>query len=270
MPELPEVQTVVSQLNKRILHHKISKVVIKDTKVVDEIVNSIIGSKVLEVSRHGKYIIIALSNNFYLLVHLGMTGHFHFVESGELEKKRSIYEKYAVAFFNFDNGSLLTYNSIRKFERIKLLTKEQLNEKISRLGPDFLSKEFTFEKFEERLKKRKNANIKTLLMDQKVFAGIGNIYAQEVLYITDIDPRRKVSSLSNEDIKNIHFQAINLLKNAILHKGSTVDNYSHMEGSGDFQNYLAVYGKKSCPKGHSLKKINIGGRGTYFCPICQK
>ena len=248
MPELPEVETVVRQLNHIVLHKKIHRVIVTDKKVVEEKVSTIAGSRILRIRRHGKYIIIDLSNALFLLIHLGMTGHFHY-QAKEQDEKRSSYEKYAVAFFYFDDRSLLTYNSIRKFERMRLLTAGQLKEK---------------------LRGRKNANIKTLLMDQKIFAGIGNIYAQEALYHAKIDPRRKAGSLSEEEIKNLYLQLHGLLKKAIEHKGSTVDNYSHMEGSGSFQNYLAVYGRKSCPKGHELKKINIGGRGTSFCIICQK
>jgi len=270
MPELPEVETVIRQLNNIVLHKKIDQVIVKDKTVVEEKVRSIAGSRILKIYRHGKYILIELSSALFLLVHLGMTGHFHYIDSREINKKKEDYEKYAVAFFYFEDKSLLTYNSIRKFERMKLLTANQLNEKMFKLGPDFLSKELTLQKFEEKLRMRKNANIKALLMDQKIFAGIGNIYAQEALYYAKIDPRRKAGSLSEEEIKNLYLRLHDLLKKAIEHKGSTVDNYSHMEGSGSFQNYLAVYGRKSCPKGHELKKINIGGRGTSFCIICQK
>src|SRR3989344_3339605 len=130
MPELPEVETVVRQLNHIVLHKKIHRVIVTDKKVVEEKVSTIAGSRILRIRRHGKYIIIELSNALFLLVHLGMTGHFHYVYSKEINKKKEDYEKYAVAFFYLEDKSLLTYNSIRKFERMKLLTANQLNEKM--------------------------------------------------------------------------------------------------------------------------------------------
>ena len=130
--------------------------------------------------------------------------------------------------------------------------------------------DFTPEKFKVLFSRKRRANIKTTLLDQKFLAGVGNIYAQEALYHAGIDPRRKIESLSEPELDKLYKELRRLLELAIQHHGSTVDNYSHMEGSGGFQKYLQVYQRKNCPKGHGLKKEYVGGRGTYYCPRCQK
>ena len=107
-------------------------------------------------------------------------------------------------------------------------------------------------------------------MDQKFLAGVGNIYAQEALYLAGINPHRKSGSLSAAEIKKLFVSLKNLLKKAVKHHGTTVESYVHIEGSGGFQKYLVVYGRDLCPKKHNLKKINLGGRGTYYCEKCQK
>ena len=266
MPELPEVETIVQQLKKRVVGKKIKSVEIVDPKVVDKKIKKIIPSKVLSAKRRAKSIIVELSGNNFLLIHLRMTGHFHYLPKGrELEPES---EQFVVAMFYFNDGSILTHNSIRKFGSIKLFNQEQLEKELSKLGPEPL--EISFKEFEGILSKKKRANIKTTLMDQKVIVGIGNIYAQEALYHAKIDPTRKVGELSLAEIKRLYEEMKRILKLAIQKHGTTVENYVHIEGSGGFQKYLTVYFKDRCPKKHLLKKISLGGRGTYYCPQCQK
>ncbi|MFH1682300.1 MAG: DNA-formamidopyrimidine glycosylase [Candidatus Woesearchaeota archaeon] len=267
MPELPEVETIVQQLKKKVLGKKITSVEILDRNKIDLKIKDVIPAKIVLVYRRAKAIVIELDRGNYLLVHLRMTGHFHYFKKGE-EDKLKPFQKYVLVKFRLADGSLLTHNSIRKFGGIRLLNKKQLQTELDKLGPEPL--EIELNQFKGLLQKRPKANIKTTLIDQKFISGVGNIYAQEALYHAGIDPKRKISTLSGQEIKKLHSGLKSLLKKAIKHHGTTVENYVHIEGSGGFQNHLAVYGQESCPKKHKLKKINLGGRGTYYCEKCQK
>ena len=267
MPELPEVETLVQQLKKRVVGKKIVTVEILDRKVVDSKIEKIVPVKVKEVRRRAKSIIIKLEKGWFLLVHLRMSGHFHYIPQGKkLEKE---YQRFIVAKFELNEGSVLTHNSIRKFGSIKLMKKEQLEKALEKLGPEPLSREFTLSKFREMLRKKKRANVKTTLLDQQFIAGIGNIYAQEALYWARIDPRRKIGELTEQEAKKLYLELRKVLQLAVKKHGTTIESYLHIEGVGGFQKHLAVYHQKKCPKGHFLKKINQGGRGTYYCSKCQ-
>lgn len=267
MPELPEVETIVRQLQRTVLGKTIEKVEVLD-KMVDPRLKKITPLKIRGIERRAKYIIIRLKNKKNILVHLAMTGHFRFFSKG---KKIGPEEgKFAVAKFYLDDGSLLTHNSIRKFGMVKLMVEKQLEQKLGKLGPEPLSADFTLDLFKERLAKKRKANLKVTLLDQTFIAGIGNIYAQEVLYHAKIDPRRKMGDLSDSEIKELYLQIKKVLRSAVVHQGTTIDNYSHMTGIGGYQKFLTVYQLDKCPKHHNLKRINQGGRGTFYCPVCQK
>lgn len=267
MPELPEVETIVQQLNKHVAGKKVVSVEVLDQRNVDAAIIRLAPFRILSVYRRAKSIIIKLSGGNYLLVHLRMTGHFHYFSKGK-EKELQPFEKYVLAKFYLADGSLLTHNSIRKFGGIKMLDKKRLDDELNKLGPEPLG--IKLSQFRKQLQKKPLANIKTSLMDQAFLAGIGNIYAQEVLYHSGINPKRKISTLSGEEIKKLHSGLKNLLKKAIKFHGTTVENYVHIEGSGGFQKHLAVYGKETCPKKHKVSKVRLGGRGTYYCSKCQK
>jgi formamidopyrimidine-DNA glycosylase len=267
MPELPEVETIVNQLKHALVGKKILAVKIKDKKVVSKKVMEAIGKEVVNVWRRAKSIIIEFKDGASLLINLRMTGHFHYAKKS---LKLAPYEKYMVAKFTLSDGSLLTHNSIRRFGSVRMLNRGQLDTELGKLGQEPLAKEFTLQKFIELLSKKTKANIKTTLMDQKFLAGIGNIYAMEGLYHARISPKRKIDSLSQLEVKRLYLQLQRILRLAIQERGSTVDNYVHIEGSGGFQKYLAVYGKENCPKKHPMKKVNLGGRGTYYCEKCQR
>jgi len=273
MPELPEVETIVNQLGSEIKNKIILKIENLDSKVVDKKVNSLKNVTIHNVTRRAKYIIIALNNNQYLLVHLRLTGHFHYFPNPTLDKKsdqKLATESYCVAKIYLNDNSLLTFNSIRRFERMDLLNETELHKIISKLGPEPLDKTFTAQQFRQILQKTPSANIKTKLMDQNTLSGIGNIYAQEALYYASINPLKKINEIPPEKLNSLYQEIQRVLLKAIKHKGTSVDDYEHLKGEGDFQNHLAVYQKSHCPKNHLLKKIEIGGRGTSYCPICQK
>ena len=267
MPELPEVETIVRQLRDKVKGKTISSVEVYDTMVVDKNLKKVSKTKIKDVNRRAKSIIMELSDNRFLLTHLRMTGHFHYLDGKRIDND---HKKFMVGKFDFSDGSFLTHNSIRKFGSIKLLDKRQLDLELNKCGPEPLDKNFTLQDFRDILSKKNKSNIKTMLMDPYVLAGIGNIYAQETLYYAAVSPLRKAGSLSARESSDLYNNMQRILKKAIEEQGCTVDNYSNLEGKGGFQNFLAVYGKERCLKGHPLKKINIGGRGTSYCEICQR
>ncbi len=268
MPELPEVETIVRQLNERILNKTISDVELFDNTIISPKVGKLRAVKINKIWRRSKSILMELENGSYLLTHLGMTGHFHYVRPDDCQKSR--YRNFMLAKFNFNDNSFLTYNDIRKFGKIKLLSPKELDQELKKYGPEPLAEEFTAEKFRQRLLEKKNANLKAALMDYRVIAGIGNIYAQEALYRAGISPLRKAGTLSASESDKLYQQVRSMLAEAIELKGSTVDNYSNLDGLGKFQNFLVVYNRNKCPKGHDLRKVLIGGRGSAYCPKCQK
>lgn len=267
MPELPEAETIVKQLNKHVAGKRIISAEVLEKKCADKSIEKIMPNKALKAWRRAKAIVIGLEGKRFLLVRLGMTGHFHYASKGESLGQD---EKFAVVKFYLQDGSILSYTDIRKFGSVRLLDEKQLQQKLSEFGPEPLGKEFTADFFAEMLAKKKKANIKVTLMDQNFIAGIGNIYAQEALYPAGISPKRKAGSLKRVEIEKLHHAIQNVLQQSISHNGTTVENYVHIEGSGGFQKYLTVYGKEKCPKKHKLTKIYLGGRGTYYCEKCQK
>jgi len=269
MPELPEVQTIVNQLNQKIVAKTVEKVDVKD-KIVDFHLKQIVPFKIKVVYRRAKYIVMVLDNGKFILTHLGMTGQFFFISKSELEQKKRFYIPHQVVQFNFSDGSVLSHNNMRKFGGMNLLNSEELEKVLGKLGPEPLSEEFTVTKFQQRLQGKPKANLKVTLMDQGFIAGIGNIYAQEALYYAGIDPHRKCGDLSSNQIKLLYDKIHYVLQEGLKHGGASVDNYVNLEGEGDFQKYLTVYGRSTCPKKHPLKKVLMGGRGTSYCPICQK
>lgn len=273
MPELPEVETIVNQLGPEINNKTILKIETFDSKVVDKKLSSLKNTAIKNVKRRAKYIIIALNNNQYILVHLRMTGHFHYFPAKDKTtstfNQKLATESYCVAKLYLNDHSLLTFNSIRRFERMELLNEVELNKTLSKLGPEPLDKTFTANQFTQLMQKTPTANIKTKLLDQKTISGIGNIYAQEALYYASINPLKKIKDISSDKLTLLYHEIQRVLTKAIKHKGTTVDDYEHLKGAGDFQNFLAVYQKSKCPKHHPLTKIEIGGRGTSYCQICQ-
>ncbi len=266
MPELPEVETIVRQLQKKVVGKRIKTAEVYDG-MVDSKIKNLPSVSIQKVWRRAKYIVMELNNGHFILTHLGMTGHFHFVDSSHVS---NYHERFMVSKFYFSDHSFLTHNSIRKFGHMKLVNKKQLQQVLDKHGPEPLEKNFTWKKFHQILTTKSRANIKTTLMDQSVIAGIGNIYAQEALYFAGVSPLRNAGSLSLKESKALYVELRRILQQAIAHHGSTVDNYSNLEGSGGFQNYLAVYQREQCEKKHPLEKITVAGRGTTYCPTCQK
>ncbi len=257
MPELPEVETIVRQLKESILGKKIIKVNILDQKVVDKRIKNVVPCKIVDVKRRGKFILIKL-NKVSLLVHLRMTGYFNY--------SKNIDKQYLAGSFFLDSGEILTYHSIRRFGHIKLLEDRIAFEE--KLGLEPL--ESSEEEMAKELMKYPKSNLKNKLLDQKCIVGIGNIYAQEALYHSRINPCKKIKDISKTQLIKLAEELKKVLNLAIKNNGTTVQNYNNIDGKGNFQNLLVVYKKEKCPLSHNLTKVKLGGRGTTYCKICQK
>lgn len=278
MPELPEVETIKNQLVEKIVGKKIQAVDVNLPKMIKDISPAdfkkiVIGSKITRVVRRAKFLITELNTGFFMAIHLKMTGQLIY-----LKKIKDIKEKnrHTHIIYYFDDGSVLLHNDMRQFGYVKLFQKKELDSFFTeqKIGPEPLEKKFTLSKFKVLLAAKPRLKIKPLLMDQTFLAGIGNLYAQEVCWYAKILPDRLVKSLKEKEIKDLYHGLKKILKEAIKNKGSSVDTYVDANGqTGDYLKKIKVYGreKKICLrcKGE-IKKIILAGRGTCYCPCCQK
>ncbi len=274
MPELPEVQTVVTGLNKLLRGKKIVNTHIYDDMVIGypekaEFIKLSKDKKIKSLSRRGKYIIINLNNNkLKLVVHLRMSGKLLY------KKRNDEKDKHTHVIFEFADDTDLRFNNIRKFGRLYIITDDEIGEagNLANLGIEPLSDEFTLDKFKEMLKDRKGM-IKPLIMKQEFIAGIGNIYADEALFIANIRPDRKANTLNDKEIIDLYNAIRDILRKGIKMGGTSVSDYVNALGkSGKFQHELNVYKKdgEKCEKcGAQIEKKKVSGRTARFCPNCQ-
>ena len=272
MPELPEVETVINTIRPHIINKEIEKIEVYYDRLIqsnlDEFKTKLINQKFINVTRYGKFIFLHLTNDFVIITHLRMEGKFRFENSHNLRKKHT-----SAGFF-FKDGTSLAFDDTRKFGLMYLSDEANFKETkmIKKLGIE--ANKISENDYEFLIKKfKKNKCIKELLLDQSILAGIGNIYADEILFSTKINPFRKGNDISDEKYHEI-FQASNqILNKAITLGGSTIHSFHPSEGvDGKFQETLLCYGKSGtpCPNCNtSLHKDFIGGRGTTFCPNCQ-
>ena len=287
MPELPEVEVVKKSLQKRLTDLKI-----KDVKIInrnlryklDEInLKKLKNKKIIKVKRRSKYILIDLNNAQTILIHLGMTGKFFFNTKLNQYKKLSFYyqddtinNKHNHIIFNFNRFKLI-YNDVRKFGFIKLFRTYDIfnNNHLKKLGPEPLSKKFNVKYFKIKIHK-KNRKIKDILMDQKFIAGLGNIYVNEILFLSKINPSKVVQKLTFKNITRIIKYTKFVLKKSIKLGGSSIKDFKNTSGiKGKFQQNFNVYGRSqlNCIKSNCrgiIKRILISKRSTYYCNICQK
>ncbi len=263
MPELPEVETVVRTVAPKLTGRRIVRAEFSSKHVVRQnfaaLARRLKGQVIHSVSRHGKFIVTELDRG-NLLIHLGMTGRL--IVDGETGP-------YTRAFFELDKGALV-YNDIRQFGRIEW--SEKLPDRVARLGPDALS--VSAEDFTARLRARRTALIKPLLLNQSFVRGLGNIYADEALFAAAIHPRSNAVRLSRTRALRLYEAVGKVLRTAIANKGSSISDYVYDEGSkGNHQDYLLVYGRQGEPCtrcGTAIRRIVLGGRGTHYCPKCQR
>jgi len=287
MPELPEVETTVRELNKKILSWRFadvwsdSKAQIKKPVSFEQFKKELLGKKIKKIERRGKYILFELSGNKTLLIHQKLTGHLligkweqrggkWLAPPGPLSEKINTFIH---LLFTFKNGQMLALSDLRKFAKVELLDKKELEEELKPLGMEPLAKDFTFEKFRQALTKRRKGKVKQVLMDQTVIAGIGNIYSDETLWEAKIHPFKEIKELSDKELKRIYQALKKVLKEAIKAKGESISDFRRTTGErGGFDRLRKVYRRegKPCPRcGVKIKRIKIGGRSTYFCPSCQ-
>ena len=272
MPELPEVETVRRGLEKLILGKTIQSVEVKYPKMIqtdlDTFRQDLLGQEIRAMGRRGKYLLFYLTD-LVLISHLRMEGKYFFYPD-EVPLR-----KHAHVFFYFTDGSTLVYEDVRKFGTMEATVPELvdsyfLNKKI---GPEPTEAEFKGPDFQVALKKSKKP-IKSALLDQKLVAGLGNIYVDEVLYRAKVHPARLGQSLTVPEAKAIRKETIDVLAQAVEKGGSTIRSYSNAFGEdGTMQEEHQVYGKTGQPClrcGTPIEKIQLGGRGTHFCPHCQK
>lgn len=270
MPELPEVRTVASTLKNNILNQKITKIKIIYAKILDPNsldFNLLINQEFLDIKTRGKYLLFEL-NDYYLVSHLRMEGKYNLknIHDGLAKHEHLIIEM----------GDLsLRYHDTRKFGRMRLIKKDELDtvKGLKKLGYEpfdqNMNKEYLYQKLNN-----KNKAIKSLLLDQTIINGLGNIYADEVLFKSKINPLKSGSQLSLKDCNNLITNSIDILSSAIKLGGTTIKSYTSSLGvTGQYQNYLLVHKKEKEPCivcQTPIKKIKVNGRSTYFCPQCQK
>lgn len=269
MPELPEVETVKETLKRKILNKKIINVEVMYSKIIEypskeQFKKELINQTIIDIKRKGKWLMFEL-NDYYLLSHLRMEGKYNIKQNEQVNKHEHI-------IFYFDDFNL-RYQDTRKFGRMYLYPKNEVYDKkpLNELGYEPWDENLTEEYLKEKYKKLKKP-IKEVLLDQSIITGIGNIYADEILFLSKINPFTKPNQLTNEELKSIIENTRKVLKEAINQGGTTIRTYTSSEGvHGRFQQNLLVHNKEICKICNTkLEKVKIGGRTTYYCSKCQK
>lgn len=270
MPELPEVETVRQVLRRKILGKTIIGIdVLYDKIIKTDLISfkkNIVNQTINEVDRYGKYLLIKL-DDYYLISHLRMEGKYFF---RKIDSERN---KHDHIIIQFSDDTELVYNDVRKFGtmNLKLIDEVYIGEPLEKIGLEPFSKDFNLAYLKQKLKNKRP--IKTVLLDQTIVAGLGNIYVDEVLFLSGIHPETISCLLDDKDIDKIISSSIDVLNRAITLGGTTIRSYySDEKITGRFQNELLVHQRKgeNCLNcGEVIIKTKVGGRGTYYCPNCQ-
>ncbi|HKI84881.1 MAG TPA: DNA-formamidopyrimidine glycosylase [Candidatus Krumholzibacteria bacterium] len=265
MPELPEVETTVRLLRRELVGRRFLRVSLKwprQCPTPEDLRTELPGREVTALSRRGKFIVVHLDPaDRTLLVHLRMSGQL------SVQPESAPFDPHAHTVFSLDDGLELRFSDTRKFGRVYLLRDPE--DVFAQLGPEPLDSAFCPKWMRERFRTRKRA-IKTLLLEQSVVAGLGNIYADESLFRAQIDPRRPASSLNSREVRALHRAIRAVLEEAIEHQGTSFD---WVYSGGEMQSRLKVYGRKEQPCSRCatpIQRIVVGQRGTHLCPRCQR
>jgi formamidopyrimidine-DNA glycosylase len=290
MPELPEVETISKGLNKVLKGKSFSKIRILDKKVVKGDLKKLIGFKIRKIYRKAKLVIFEFEKNQNIIIHLKMTGQLIYQKTGiknhELRIKKKIAgghqseelclempNKHTRVIFQISDNAELYFNDMRRFGWIKNINNENLKELFEKeYGVEPFSKEFNLKTFNQILKNSKSSNIKKVLMDQKKIVGIGNMYADEALFLAKVDPRRKAISIKRNETEKLLKSIKKVLEQGIINQGASIKNYLTCEGKkGKAHEFFKVYNHvgEKCKCGGIIEKIKLNGRGTHFCPACQ-
>jgi len=297
MPELPEVETIKNDLKPRVTDKKIVAVEVRSEKIVRSSVRAfklaLAGKKIIDISRRGKLLIFKVIGGQFLLIHLKMTGQLIYcgpdglVAGGHINSEAEEEQfssgkpddfcrpnKYTRVIFRFSDNSQLFFNDLRCFGYLWIIDEKKLTQVLAGFGPEPLAREFSLSYFSEILASRQKS-IKAVLLDQKLIAGIGNIYADESLFAAGIRPMRPANTLTAAEEKKLFSAIKNIIKKAIKYRGTTFSNYVDGRGqAGGFRRLLKVYRREGqkclrCRDG-IIKKTTVAGRGTRYCPVCQR
>jgi formamidopyrimidine-DNA glycosylase len=275
MPELPEVETIRRQLEPRVVGKAIA-----DAEVLDplwcaprkpaEVEQALRGRQIIGIGRRGKYLIVELESQRFLVMHLRMTGNFLWIGSEDADERP--YLRFRMVL---DGGARLEFVDLRRFGTgIVLEGRDALDDYLSsRLGPEPLEQSFTAEVLQQTAKGRK-APIKAFLLNQQMIAGVGNIYADEALFRARIHPLKPAGRLRGEELQRLRDSIVDVLEEGIDSFGASIDRYRDANGDeGQMQNRFQIHLRegKPCPRcGATVRKMRAAGRGTYFCPRCQR
>ena len=287
MPELPEVETIKNDLMIKILNKEIKLVKIKLKKIIksdrSQFIKVLKGNNFNKINRRGKLLFFTLARGHkYLLVHLKMTGQLIYQKGEKIvagghsipKMQMKLPNKYSHVIFIFSDNSKLFFNDIRQFGYMKIVKIKELKEILEKFGMEPMSGLLNVDYLVDIFKNRK-ISIKAVLLDQSKIAGIGNIYADEILFASGIKPDRITCGLKKSEIEKILKAIKNIIPKAIKYRGTTFNDYLDANGNkGNFLSFLKVYQKeeqkcRKCKKG-IVKKTKIAGRGTRYCPGCQK
>lgn len=286
MPELPEVETVRRGLAELIIGKTITGEAHDTEKgfpnTPADVQSFMIGATITDVRRRAKVLMIDLSTDYSLLIHLKMTGQLVYVGSvrfGAGHPNDSLVgalpDKSTRVTLDFDDGSKLFFNDQRKFGWMRLIPTIEIPniDFMRKVGPEPLAKDFTAKDFIQRLARRPKTNIKAALLDQTVVAGVGNIYADESLWGAKLHPKRLVSSLTEQEMTILYDELRQVMNLAIEKGGSSNHTYVNAEGKkGSYMNFARVFRREglACPRcGTTIEKLRVAGRGTHICPFCQ-
>lgn len=280
MPELPEVETIRKGAKEKLVGKTIKKVEVKVPKLFSGNVKDIIDAKIVDVKRVAKVLEIDLDNDSSIIIHLKMTGQLIYKDDkskavgGHTQK---IYDAdpphaHTHIIYEFTDGSHLYFNDFRKFGWNKVIKTSDVINILGpdKFGPEPVTRNFTV-KYLSNIFSKTAKPIKLVLMDQVKISGIGNIYANDGLYFAGILPSRPAKSLDDNEIKKIKTAIEKVINLGLKSGGSSENTYVNIEGKrGHYMDIAAAYQQKKDPKGHPIKKIQLGGRGTFYCKICQK
>jgi len=280
VPELPEVETVIRKLNLVLKDKAIANIIVHRDKSFVGLKDVLFHKDIVSVSRRSKLIRFQLEGDLNILAHLKMTGQFIFVKDGVRvggghpsgDWINTLPSKHTRVEFEFSDKSRLYFNDMRVFGWLKVMSDEEVEFEYLKYGPDINTKEASVEYLVGKLAKTKR-KIKQVIMDNKIVAGIGNIYACDGLNLAKIHPARTSNSLSKKEVSTLLHSLKAVIDKGIELGGATISSYRNVDGlSGKYQGVVRVYGKEgeSCPNcGSKIKRIKLGGRGTYFCENCQ-
>ncbi len=304
MPELPEVQTTVDGINKLVKGKVITDVWtdyggaihvgkgnIKDPKYFKEFIKSIVGKKIIGATRRGKNVLIHLSGNHTILVHMKMTGHMLYgtfekvINENKKEEWKGVspaamtdpFNRFIHFILSLSDKKFLALSDMRKFAKVTLIETDKIeqSEHLKSIGPEPLDKSFTYSLFKERLHKKKTGKIKTVLMTPDIIAGVGNIYSDEALWLAGIHPEMKAEKIPEEKMKILYQSVKKVLLKGIDFGGDSMSDYRNLMGErGEFQGQHNAYRKTGTPckkkDGGIITRKIVGGRSAHFCNVHQQ